>query len=117
MTEKHRAITGFRIAKPVARRSRTLNGNLPVRLWQLRQLIDKLAAREHHHGQAHVASTSAVEHDARAVGTQVVPPQRKVFDVGPIDRSKSTLRVISMADAQARCRRETLLHFGLDPDL
>ncbi|ESS40572.1 hypothetical protein P355_2335 [Burkholderia cenocepacia KC-01] len=37
--------------------------------------------------------------------------------MAPIDRSKSTLSVISIADAEARCRRETLLHFGLDPDL
>ncbi|KVG53654.1 hypothetical protein [Burkholderia territorii] len=117
MTEKHRAITGFRIAKPVARRNRTLNDNTPIRVWQLRQLIDTLTARERHHSRARAQSTLAVAHGARAVGAQAAPPQRKVFDVGPIDRSKSTLRVISMADAQARCRRETLLHFGLDPDL
>ncbi|MFA8327381.1 hypothetical protein ACEPT7_13275 [Burkholderia ubonensis] len=49
-------------------------------------------------------------------GKPASPPQRKVFDEGRIDRSKSKLRVISMADGEARCRRQTLMHFGLDPD-
>ncbi len=93
------------------------NVNLPIRFSQFRQLIDELIARERHHGQAHAVNTAVIAHDTQPVGKPAVPPQRKVFDVGPIDRSKSTLRVISIAEAEARCRRETLLHFGLDPDL
>ena len=117
MTQKHRAISGFRIAKPADRRPRTMNGRPPIRFSQFRQLIDELIARERNHDHSHAVLTSAVEHDTQPAGTQAVPSQVKVFDVGRIDRSKSTLRVISMADAEARCRRETLLHFGLDPDL
>ncbi|KVA22739.1 hypothetical protein WI42_06075 [Burkholderia ubonensis] len=91
------------------RRGRAASETRPIRLSEIKQLIGELITSErHHHGQAHAMLAPA--------GKPASPPQRKVFDVGRIDRSKSQLRVISMADAEARCRRETLLHFGLDPD-
>ncbi|WP_322087797.1 hypothetical protein [Burkholderia sp. BCC1999] len=117
MTQKHRPITGFRFAKQIARRSRMTNENRPIRLSEIRLLIGELVASARHHDQAQAALTSAVEYHAQPAGKPTSPPQRKVFDVGPIDHSKSTLQIISMADAEARCRRETLLHFGQDPDL
>lgn len=117
MTQKHHAITGFRFAKQIARRSRVTNENRPIRLEEIRLLIGELVASVHQHGQAQAAPTSAVEYNARPAGKPVLPPQRKVFDVGPIDHSKSTLQIISMADAEARCRRETLMHFGQDLDV
>ena len=110
MTLKHHPITGFRSAKQIARRSRTTNENRPIRLSEIRLLIGELVANARHQGQA-------AEYPAQPAGKPVSPPQRKVFDVGPIDHSKSTLQIISMADAEARCRRETLMHFGQDPDL
>ncbi|WP_176048560.1 hypothetical protein [Burkholderia sp. BCC1644] len=117
MTQKHHPITGFRFAKQIARRSRMTNENRPIRLSEIRQLIGELVASTRHHDQAQAALTSAVEYHVQPAGKPASPPQRKVFDVGPIDHSKSTLQIISMADAEARCRRETLLHFGQDPDL
>ncbi|CAB3973140.1 hypothetical protein BCO9919_05619 [Burkholderia cenocepacia] len=117
MTLKHHPITGFRSAKQIARRSRTTNENRPIRLSEIRLLIGELVASARHQGQAPAALTSAAEYPAQPAGKPVSPPQRKVFDVGPIDHSKSTLQIISMADAEARCRRETLMHFGQDPDL
>ncbi|KVP85282.1 hypothetical protein WJ96_23955 [Burkholderia ubonensis] len=109
MTKKHRPISGFRIAQPAARRGCAASENRPIRLSEIKQLIGELITSErHHHGQAHAMLAPA--------GKPASPPQRKVFDVGRIDRSRSQLRVISMADAEARCRRETLMHFGLDPD-
>lgn len=117
MTQQHRPIAGFRVAKPVTRRSRVMNENRSIRVSEIRQLIRELIAHEHHPDQAQVPRTPAVEHGAQSAGEPALPPQRKVFDIGHVDWSKSTLRTISMADADARCRRETLLHFGMDPDL
>jgi len=117
MTQKHHPITGFRFAKQIARRSRITNENRPIRLAEIRLLIGELVASVRPHGQTHAPLTSTVEYHAQPAGKPVSPPQRKVFDVGPIDHSKSTLQIISMADAEARCRRETLMHFGQDPDL
>ncbi len=59
---------------------------------------------------------SAIEHDARATVTSTSPPKRAVFNVGRIDPSKCQLPSISDAEAEAMARRETLMHFGLDPD-
>ncbi|VWC65879.1 hypothetical protein [Burkholderia lata] len=117
MTQKHHPITGFRFAKQIVRHNRTTNENRPIRLSEMRRLIGELVASARHHGQAQAALRSAVGYNARPAGKPVSPPQRKVFDVGPIDHSKSTLQIISIADAEARCRRETLIHFGQDPDL
>ncbi|VWB06930.1 hypothetical protein [Burkholderia lata] len=117
MTLKHHPITGFRFAKQIARRSRTTNENRPIRLAEIRLLIGELVASARHHGQAQAALASIVEYNAQPAGKPVIPPQRKVFDLGPIDHSKSTLQIISMVDAEARCRRETLMHFGQDPNL
>ncbi|MCA8037595.1 hypothetical protein LGM46_32010 [Burkholderia arboris] len=117
MTRKHRPIAGFRIVKPTAGRGRAPNTHLPIRFPQFKQFIDALITHERHDGHSQASNTATVAPDTRPALHSPAPPQRKVFDVGPIDRSKSTLSVISIADAEARCRRETLLHFGLDPDL
>ncbi|KWE99335.1 hypothetical protein [Burkholderia pseudomultivorans] len=113
MTKKHCPIVGFRIAKPVARRNRAMNENRPIRLSEIRQLIGELVGS----GRRDDGGMPAALTPAAGPDTQPVLPQRKVFDVARIDRSKSTLRVITLAEAEARGRRETLAHFGLDPDL
>ncbi|MBR8092496.1 hypothetical protein LGN09_06265 [Burkholderia cenocepacia] len=117
MTQKHRPIAGFRIKKPSAGRGRAPNANRPIRFSQFKQLIDELITQERRDAHTPASNTATVAPDTRLLRHSAAPPQRKVFDVAPIDRSKSTLSVISIADAEARCRRETLLHFGLDPDL
>ncbi|WP_175874403.1 hypothetical protein [Burkholderia sp. BCC0397] len=117
MTQKHRPIAGFRITRPTAGRGRAPNANLPIRFSQFKRLIDALITHERRDGHTRASNTATVAPDTLPVLRSPAPSQRKVFDVGPIDRSKSTLSVISIADAEARCRRETLLHFGLDPDL
>ncbi|WP_164728206.1 hypothetical protein [Burkholderia cenocepacia] len=117
MTQKHRPIAGFRIKKPSAGRGRAPNANRPIRFSQFKQLIDELITQERRDAHTPASNTATVAPDTRLPRHSAAPPQRKVFDVAPIDRSKSTLSVISIADAEARCRRETLLHFGLDPDL
>ncbi|EEE02103.1 MULTISPECIES: hypothetical protein [Burkholderia] len=118
MTKKHCPIAGFRIAKPVARRNRAMNENRPIRLSEIRQLIGELVASgRRDDGGMPAALMPAAGHGVSRPDTPPVLPQRKVFDVARIDRSKSTLRVITLAEAKARGRRETLAHFGLDPDL
>ena len=116
MTQKHRSIAGFRITKPTARRRRAPNANRPIRFSQFKPLIAGLVTHERRDGHTHASNTATVARDTLPVLHSPAPPQRKVFDVGSIDRSKSTLSVISVADAETRCRRETLLHFGLEPD-
>ncbi|WP_174904462.1 hypothetical protein [Burkholderia pseudomultivorans] len=90
-----------------------MNENRPIRLSEIRQLIGELVAN----GRRDDGGMPAALMPAAGPDTQPVLPQRKVFDVARIDRSKSTLRVITLAEAEARGRRETLAHFGLDPDL
>ena len=85
MTQKRHPITGFRFAKQIARRSRMTNENRPIRLEEIRLLIGEFVASLRQHGQAQAPLTSAVEYNAQPAGKPVLPRQRKVFDVGPID--------------------------------
>ncbi|MGU7785188.1 hypothetical protein [Burkholderia sp. PU8-34] len=117
MTEKHSPIAGFRIARPAARRVRTMSEHRPVLRSEVRQLIEELIVNELRQSLASVMRTSAVGPVERPAGEPASQPQRKVFNVGRIDLSKCKLPIISDADAEAMCRRETLMHFGQDPDL
>ncbi|KWE99334.1 hypothetical protein NUV25_32695 [Burkholderia pseudomultivorans] len=116
MTEKHTPITGFRITRPVTKRGRPTNENRPIRLSEVRRLLDALVTRELHHSLARLMHSSAIGHDARAATASAVPRRRAVFNVGRIDLSKCQLPIFSDAEAEAMARRETLAHFGLDPD-
>ncbi|KUZ75403.1 hypothetical protein WI36_11765 [Burkholderia ubonensis] len=116
MSERHSPITGFRIAQPAAKRGRTTSGHRPIRLSEARQLIEAFVTNELHHSLARVMRKSVDEHNAQPAAKPTPLPQRKVFNVARIDHSKSQLPIISDADAEAIGRRETLMHFGLDPD-
>ncbi|KAG8150005.1 hypothetical protein [Burkholderia catarinensis] len=116
MNAKHTPIAGFRIARPTARRGRPMSKHRPVRLSEARQLLDAFVTRELHHSLARVMRKSALEHDAWAAAVRTSPPRRAVFNVGRIDLSKCQLPIITDAEAEAMARRETLTHFGLDPD-
>ncbi|WP_423382233.1 MULTISPECIES: hypothetical protein [unclassified Burkholderia] len=119
MTAKHTPITGFRITRPAATRGRPMSEHRPVRLSEARRLLDTFVTRELHHSLARVMRKSAVEHDARAAAAAAAaasPPQRAVFNVGRIDPLKCQLPIFTDAEAEAMARRETLMHFGLDPD-
>ena len=113
MTGKHSRIAGFQIAQPSAARSRTTNGNRVVRRAEMRRLLEEFLARELRRSLAH---TSAAVLAAPPAGASA-PPRRAVSNVGRIDPSKSTLPIISEAEAKAIGGRETFMHFGLDPDL
>ncbi|MCA8223430.1 MULTISPECIES: hypothetical protein [Burkholderia] len=115
MTERHMPITRFRIARP-AKRGRPMNQHRPVRLSEARRLLDALVTRELHHSLARVMRNSAIEHNVRAATAPAVPQRRAVFNVGRIDLSKCQLPIFSDAEAEAMARRQTLAHFGLDPD-
>ncbi|KWC75922.1 hypothetical protein WL57_35085 [Burkholderia cepacia] len=79
----------------------------------MRRLLEEFLASELRRS---LARTSAVELAAPPAGVSA-PPPRAVFNVGRIDPSKSTLPIISEAEAKAIGGRETFMHFGLDPDL
>ncbi|MBN3786722.1 hypothetical protein [Burkholderia sp. Ac-20353] len=116
MSAKHTPITGFRIAHPTARRGRSTSEHRPVRLSEARQLIDAFVTDALHRSLTRVMRKSGVEHGARPSGEPVPPPRKAVFNVGRIDLSKCKLPIISEAEAEAMARRETLMHFGQDPD-
>ncbi|MGU7771963.1 hypothetical protein ACV229_17560 [Burkholderia sp. MR1-5-21] len=117
MTEKHSPIAGFRIARPAARRGRTMSEHRPVLRSEVRQLIEELVANELRQSLASVMRTSAVEPVARPASEPAPQPPRKVFNVGRIDPAKCKLPIFSDAEAEAMARRETLMHFGQNPDL
>lgn len=116
MTAKHAPIAGFRMTRATSKRGRPISKHRPVRLAEARQLLDAFVTRELHHSLARAMRRSALEHDARAAATRAFPPRRAVFNVGRIDPSKSQLPIFTDAEAEAMARRETLMHFGLDPD-
>ncbi|WP_105133413.1 hypothetical protein [Burkholderia sp. BE12] len=116
MSTKHAPIAGFRITRRAAKRGHSTSEHRRVRLSEARQLIDAFVARELHRSVARVMRKSAVELGAWAATAAASPPQRAVFNVGRIDLSKCQLPIISSAEAEAMARRETLMHFGLDPD-
>ncbi|RQS71556.1 hypothetical protein DID96_12545 [Burkholderia sp. Bp8963] len=116
MSTKHTPITGFRIARPTARRGRSTSEYRLIRLSEARQHIDAFVTNALHRSLTRVMRESAVEHDARPSGKPAPPPQKAVFNVGRIDLSKCQLPIISAAEAEAMARRETLMHFGQDPD-
>jgi hypothetical protein len=112
MNAKHTPIAGFRIT----RRGRPTSEHRPVRLSEARRLLDAVVMRELNHSLARVMRKSAIEYDARAASASASPQKRAVFNVGRIDPAKCQLPFISDAEAEAMARRETLMHFGLDPD-
>ncbi|WDD92984.1 hypothetical protein Bsp3421_003029 [Burkholderia sp. FERM BP-3421] len=114
MTEKHSPITGFRIARPSAARSRMMTRNRLAWRSEVRRLLEEILANELRRS---LARTSVVEPVARPTREPARPLPRTVFDVGPIDPSKCMLPIISEAEARAVGGRETFMHFGLDPDL
>ncbi|AKM02479.1 MULTISPECIES: hypothetical protein [Burkholderia cepacia complex] len=116
MTAKHAPIAGFRMTRATSKRGRPMSKHRPVRLSEARQLLDAFVARELHHCLARVMRRSALEHDAQAAAALAIRPRRAVFKVERIDPSKCQLPNISSAEAEAMARRETLMHFGLDPD-
>ncbi|WP_321859833.1 hypothetical protein [Burkholderia cenocepacia] len=116
MTLKHIAIAGFRMTRSTSKRGRRMSKHRPVRLSEARQLLDAFITRELHHCLARAMRRTALEHDAQAAATRVSPPRRATFNVGRIDPSKCRLPIISSAEAEAMARRDTLMHFGLDPE-
>ncbi|MDR0241474.1 MAG: hypothetical protein LBJ65_07720 [Burkholderia sp.] len=116
MTSKHIAIAGFRMTRSTSKRGRPISKHRPVRLSEARQLLDAFVTRELHHCMARAMRRSALEHDAQAAATRISPRRRAIFNVGRIDPSKSQLPILSDAEAESLARRETLLHFGLDPE-
>ncbi|AXK61464.1 MULTISPECIES: hypothetical protein [Burkholderia] len=114
MNAKHTPIAGFRIMRPMSKRRRPMNGHRPVRLSENLRCLDAIITRELHHSLARIMRKSALEHDARAAA--IPRPLRAPFNVGRIDLSKCQLPIITDAEAEAMARRETLMHFGQDPD-
>ncbi|WP_321802861.1 hypothetical protein [Burkholderia sp. BCC1993] len=116
MNAKHTPIAGFRIARNTVKRGRPANRHRLALVSEARQLLDALVANELHQSLARVMRKSAVGHDARPAHMPTSPPRRTVFNVGRIDLSKCQLPVVSIAEIEASGRRETLMHFGHDPD-
>ncbi|MCA8298654.1 hypothetical protein LGN19_33200 [Burkholderia sp. AU30198] len=117
MNAKHTPIAGFRITRPAAKRDRPVTRHRLALSSEARQLLDALVATELHHSLARVMRKSAVGHDTRTANMPVSPPRRAVFNVGRIDLSKCQMPVETIADIEFWGRRETLMHFGHDPDL
>ena len=117
MNAKHTRIAGFRITRPPAKRRHPMAEHRPLRLSEARRLLDAFITRELHHSLARVMRQSAIAHHARAATVSAPRPKPVVFNVGRIDLSKCQLPIISDAEAEAMARRETLMHFGQDPDL
>ncbi|MCA7995103.1 hypothetical protein LGM63_31085 [Burkholderia cepacia] len=116
MNAKHTPIAGFRIARATAKRGRPANRHRVALVSEARQLLDTLVANELHRSLARVMRQSAIGHDTRPADMPAPPPRRAVFNVGRIDLSKCQLPVESIAEIEASGRRETLMHFGHDPD-
>ncbi|MDN7491481.1 hypothetical protein CFB40_18925 [Burkholderia sp. AU31652] len=116
MNAKHTPIAGFRITRPTAKRGRPSSRRPLALSAEARRLLDALVTTELHHSLARVMRKSAVGHDTRTANMPVSPPRRAVFNVGRIDLSKCQLPVESIADIEFWGRRETLMHFGHDPD-
>ncbi|VWD21929.1 hypothetical protein BLA18112_05421 [Burkholderia lata] len=116
MNAKHTPIAGFRITRPKAKRCRPSSRHRLALNSEARHLLDALVANELHHSLARVMRKSVVGHDTRPVDMPASPPRRAVFNVGRIDLSKCQLPVESIADIEFWGRRETLMHFGHDPD-
>jgi len=116
MNAKHTPIAGFRITRPAAKRGRPSNRQRLALSSEARQLLDALVATELHHSLARVMRKAAVGHDTRTANMPASPPRRTVFNVGRIDLSKCQMPVETIADIEFWGRRETLMHFGHDPD-
>ncbi|WP_155257302.1 MULTISPECIES: hypothetical protein [Burkholderia] len=116
MTIRHGSISGFRMARTAVKRDRSTNEHRAIRLAEARKLIDTFVANALHRGLARIMRDSATEYGVRPSTEPTSRPQRKVFNVGRIDHAKSQLPIISKEEARAIGRRETLLHFGQDPD-
>ncbi|MBN3775963.1 hypothetical protein G3O06_00090 [Burkholderia sp. Ac-20345] len=116
MNAKHTPIAGFRVTRPTAKRGRPASRHRLALSSEARQLLDALVANELHHSLARVMCKSAVGHDTRPDDMPVSPPRRAVFNVGRIDLSKCQMPVETIADIEFWGRRETLMHFGHDPD-
>ncbi|WP_321820969.1 MULTISPECIES: hypothetical protein [unclassified Burkholderia] len=116
MNAKHTPIAGFRVARAMAKRGRPANRHRLALVSEARQFLDTLVANELHRSLARVMRKSAVGHDTWSADMQASPPRRVVFNVGRIDLSKCQLPVESIAEIEASGRRETLMHFGHDPD-
>ncbi|KVQ61898.1 hypothetical protein WT83_18465 [Burkholderia territorii] len=88
----------------------------PVRLSEARRLLDAIVSRELRHRVVRIMRTSAIEQGEQVVAASASRPKPVVFNVGRIDLAKCRLPLISDAEAEAMARRETLSHFGQDPD-
>ncbi len=88
-----------------------------MRRSEVTQLLEECVAHALRRGLERIAHRFVVAPAQTPVGKPAPVPPRKVFNVGRIDPSKSTLPIISEEEAKAIGGRETLIHFGLDPDL
>ncbi|KVL40291.1 hypothetical protein [Burkholderia sp. MSMB1835] len=116
MTVKHGSIIGFRMTRAAVKRGRSTSEHRAIRRAEARQFIDTSVANALQHGLARIMRDFAAGYGARPANGPASRSQRKVFDVGRMDHAKSQLPIISEEEARAVGRRETLLHFGLDPD-
>ncbi|KUZ16623.1 hypothetical protein [Burkholderia diffusa] len=116
MNVKHTSIAGFRITQHPVKRRRPMAEHRPVRLSEARLLLDAIVTRKLHHSLVRIMRTSAIEHREQAAAASASRPKPVVFNVGRIDLAKCQLPLISDAEAEAMARRETLVHFGQDPD-
>ncbi|KAB0660493.1 hypothetical protein [Burkholderia territorii] len=116
MNAKRSSIAGFRVTRHPGKHRRPMAEHRPVRLSEARRLLDAIVSRELRHRVVRIMRTSAIEQGEQVVAASASRPKPVVFNVGRIDLAKCRLPLISDAEAEAMARRETLSHFGQDPD-